>query len=264
MPFLFVPHLLVPTPSKTQLPPRLHHMSAHHQNPQAASGTNLNTKNTTTVLGQLWATSCWSVLGSLITCLPCSFISFLGINCWPLPLLQSLFSRLSWVYSLLILWPFVSWPARVWILNEHETVLLPVTVESIFFAWTSQIKSLRSRNSSMVAAAPDSSWLTKPSLWRTGSRQLQSGFQRVGFRLATVLSTAGHGYSKSTAAATHTGQCESMDLSSTESDSVLLLSSRVRKLSCSTAAVSKWFVFNCIHLQQLAFPWHQSNSTTSR
>lgn len=42
--------------------------------------------------------------------------------------IRTLVSSLSWVYSLLILRPLVSWAARVWILNEHEAVLLPVTV----------------------------------------------------------------------------------------------------------------------------------------
>lgn len=87
--FLFVSQPLACAPSKTQLPPRLHHMSTRHHNPQASSGTALNIKNITTGLGQLWATSCSSVLGSLITCLPCSFIFFLGIRCWPLLLLKA-------------------------------------------------------------------------------------------------------------------------------------------------------------------------------
>lgn len=84
----------------------------------------------------------------------------------------TLFSCLSWVYSLLILRLLVSWAAGVWILNEHKTVLA-VTVDAglqvlvlnpglvAFFCFclnhfSSQFKSLRSRNSNVVAGAPDS------------------------------------------------------------------------------------------------------------
>lgn len=84
----------------------------------------------------------------------------------------TLFSCLSWVYSLLILRLLVSWAAGVWILNEHKTVLA-VTVDAelqvlvlnpglvVFFCFclnhfSSQLKSLRSRNSNVVAGAPDS------------------------------------------------------------------------------------------------------------
>lgn len=164
-------------PSKTPLPPRLHHMFTHHQNPQASPGAVLNTKNTTTGFGQLWATGCWSVLGSLITCLPCSFIFFLGMGYWPLLLLKS--ER----YSLVLVGFTHYWFCGYWFLGQQESLDVEWacncstpcccgwwTAGSSARSWvwgffglnhfSSRFKSLRPRNSSVVAGAPDSTWLT--------------------------------------------------------------------------------------------------------
>lgn len=255
--FLFMPQPLACALSKTQLPPRLHHMSICHHNPQASSGTALNIKNITTGLGQLWATSCSSVLGSLITCLLCSCIFFLGICCWPLLLLKSEH------YSLVLAGFTHNWICICWFLGQHESLDVE-WVTQVFYSLSPQItdgemrevlgndpgccfsiqfKSLNLWSASVVAGAPDSTWLKK---WSTVPGELQSGFQRARLGLATWLSTAGYCSSYSAAATTHTDNCE---LNGSPFDSVLLLSfSCVRKQTLCTSAINKWFVFNCTYL----------------
>lgn len=132
IPFLFVSHLLVPAPSKTQLPPRLHHMSTHHWNLQAASGRNLNTKKYNHWLRAALSHKLLECTGKSNYMLTLFFYFFPGhkLLATPTSEIRTLFSCLSWVYSLLILRLLVSWAAGVWILNEHETVLIPVTVDA--------------------------------------------------------------------------------------------------------------------------------------
>lgn len=134
--------------------------------------------------------------------------------------IRILFSCLSWVYSLLILWLLASWAARepgYWISmqlfcslsldGELQVLRHDPGFGSFVLAWTTF------PDSSGVSDPEIPAWwlelqtpLTKPSLWRTELRELQSGFQRAGLGLATLLSTAGHGNSYSAPAATHTGE----------------------------------------------------------
>ena len=174
--------------------------------------------------------------------------------------IRTLFSCLSWVYSLFILRLSVSWAARepgYWMsmqlfysvtVDGELEVLVHNPAFGFFLAWTTFPASSRVSDPEIPAWWLDqmAAWLTKPSLWRTDPRELQSGFQRAGLGLATLLSTVGHGYSYSAAAATHTGECE---LDRSLSDSVLLfIFSCVKKLSFSINTINQWFVLNCMYL----------------
>lgn len=167
--------------------------------------------------------------------------------------IRILFSCLSRIYSQLNLHLLVSWAARepgCWM--SYASILLPVTTDGEMrevlgndpgCCFSIQFKSLNLWSASVVAGAPDSTWLTK---WSTVPGELQSGFQRARLGLATWLSTAGYCSSYSAAATTHTDNCE---LNGSPFDSVLLLSfSCVRKQTLCTSAINKWFVFNCTHL----------------
>lgn len=252
----------VPAPSKTQLSPRLYHMSTHHQNLQAASGTNLKTKKYHHWLRAAQSHKLLECTGKSNYMLALCFYFFPGHELLATPTyeIRTLVSSLSWVYSLLILRPLVSWAARVWILNEHEAVLLPVTVGAeqlvlvhnpglgVFFFFCmnqpvqeSQIQKFQHGWSSRLhlinKTVPVKDRLQATAVWFPKSRAWASHTALHSWTWLLQIYSSCHPH-------------RPVWVDGSPSDSVLLLSSGVRKLSCGTAAAHKPFVFTCIYLQQ--------------
>lgn len=254
MPFLFVSHFLS-LPHPRQLPPRLHHMSIHDQNLQAASGTNLNTKNYHHWLKAALSHKLLECTGKSNYMLALFFCFFPGHELVAIPTseIRTLFSCLSWVYSLLIL-GFLG--SKIWVSNEQETVLLPTPVDAellvpvlnpglgVFFFLNQPVQEFQiqkfwsggwsSRLHLINKTVPVKERLQATAVWFPKSRAWASHTAFHSWTWLLLLHSSCHPH-------------RPVWVDGSPSDSVLLLPSCVRKLSCGTAPTNKWFVPSCIY-----------------